>query len=213
MTRRPRLYLILTRDRFLGLCAGIAPEIACVTSLGSNTDQVVRRISPTVNSTRSSTLTTPNVKALLNIALENQRRTISWVIILAGFIFLLGLFSVLLLQWNVKNVQQNPNAGRKIMILKRMMLCFLWASTALAFGAALTASQLARTLQHTSHSPSNMITDSLIVEAGAGFQVLQWLAALFSFFFSVGISSISTGQAERRLDFKGPSSFDDVPEF
>lgn len=174
---------------------------------------MVKHISLIVDSARSSTLTTPNVKALLSIALENQERTISWVIILAGFAFLLGLLSVLLLQWNLMKVQQKPNAGRKIMILKRMVLCFLWASTALAFGAALTASQLARTLQYTSRSPTNMRTDSLIVEAGAGFQVLQWLAASFSFFFSLGISSISTGQGERRLDSKGPTSFDDVPDF
>lgn len=174
---------------------------------------MVKHISLIVDSARSTTLTTPNVKALLGTALENQKRTISWVIILAGIAFLLGLLSVLLLQWNLKQVQQKPNAGRKIMILKRMMLCFLWASTALAFGAALTASQLARTLHHTSRSPTNMITDSLIVETGTGFQVLQWLAASFSFFFSIGISLISTGQGKRRLDSKGPSSFDDVPDF
>lgn len=187
--------------------------MACVPSIGSTAEQVIKQISLAVNAARSSTLSTPKVRSLLAIALENQKRTISWVILVAGFSFLLGLLSVLLLQWNLKKIQQKPNAGRKIMILKRMTLCLVWTSTALAFGASLTASQLAKTLRHTSHSSVSIIASSLVIEGGAGLHALQWLAASSSFFFSTGISLILSDAGESRFEAKGPSSFDDMPDF
>lgn len=92
---------------------------------------------------RSSTLSSPRVKSLLKIALDNQSKTIPFVLLAGGILFLFGFLSVLLLQFEKKKVQRKPNAARKITVLKRLMLCFVWTSTALAFGASFSTTQLA----------------------------------------------------------------------
>ena len=135
-------------------------------------------------------LSSPRVKTLLQIALNNQSRTIYIFLLLAGFSFLFGLLMLLSLHINMHKAQQKPSAGHKKMILKRLMLTFSWTSTALAFGAALAATQLAKSLQHTSTTNATVVASSLLVEGGAGLQVLQWLAASSSLLFSAGVSSI-----------------------
>ena len=160
-------------------------------------------------------LSNANVKALLKVALDNQRRTVAWVLPTAGILFLLSLLSLLLLHWDQEKTQQTFDS-RKFMMLKRMTISLVLVSTMLAFSAALAASQLARSLQHNSHSSSSLIVDTVVVEAGAGLQVLQWLAASFSIFFSTGISLIlsdSEGNSDSSFMAKGPSSFDNTPEF
>lgn len=137
----------------------------------------------------------------------------SWVLLAAGSSFLCGLISVLLLQLNLKKVQEKPNAGRKVMILRRLMLCFVWTSTALAFGASFSTTQLARTLQHTSPSSNSIVTDLLVIQGGASLQALQWLAASFSFFFSTGVSSIFVDIGVDQSVPKMAPTYGDVPDF
>lgn len=163
---------------------------------------------------RSSALSTPKVKTLLRIALDTQSKTMSFVLLAAGFSFLFGLFSVLLLQIDLKKVQRKPTAARKIMVLKRLMLCFVWTSTALAFGAAFATTQLAKIIQHSSTSSVSVVSPTLVIEGGTGVQVLQWLAASFSFLFATGVSSIfmEAGKHQHSAS-KGAASFDEAPEF
>ena len=142
---------------------------------------------------RSSTLSNPHVKTLLKIALDTQANTISWVLVAAGITYLLSLLLILILQFNRKRVQRKPTTARKIMVLKRMTLFFVWLSAALVFGASLATSQLARAIHRTSASSVGIVASSLVIEAGQGVQVLQWLATSFSFWFATGISSIFAG--------------------
>lgn len=100
------------------------------------------------------------------------------------------------------------------MILKRLMLYFLWTSTALAFSASLTTTQLARTIQRTSTSSTSVVANSLIIEGGMGLQVLQWLAASLPIFFATGVSSIFVGAGgDGQSATKDAFSSDDVPEY
>ncbi|KAL8918050.1 MAG: hypothetical protein Q9208_007572 [Pyrenodesmia sp. 3 TL-2023] len=188
--------------------------MACIPSLGITAEQVIKRISLNVNAARSSALSTPKVKALLKIALDTQSKTMSFVLLAAGFSFLFGLLSVLLLQIDLKKVQRKPTAARKFMALKRLMLCFVWTSTALAFGAAFATTQLAKIIQQTSPSSVSVVSDSLVIEGGTGIQVLQWLAASFSFLFATGVSStfMEAGKHQQSTS-KGAASFDETPEF
>lgn len=202
--------------------------MTCTTSAGSDTEQLVKRISLNVNAgtyqcrsisslstilgaadfvvqipcasvklltvvsppARSSILSSPRVKALLKVALDSQSKTMPFAFLAAGILFLFGLLSVLLLQFEHKKAQRKANAARKITVLKRLMLCFVWTSTALAFGASFSTTQLAKMIQRTNASSVSVVSQSLVIEAGAGLQVLQWLAASFSFLFSTGVSSI-----------------------
>ncbi|KAL9004767.1 MAG: hypothetical protein Q9188_002424 [Gyalolechia gomerana] len=169
---------------------------------------------PTGYFARSSTLSVPHVKALLKIALDNQAKTISWVLLAAGISFVFGLLFVFLPQFNLKRVQRKPTAARKIMILKRLMLCFLWTSTALAFSASLTTTQLARTIQRPSTSSTSIVANLFIIEGGMGLQVLQWLAASLSTFFATGVSSIFVGAGgDGQSATKDAFGSDDVPEY
>ncbi|KAL9031068.1 MAG: hypothetical protein Q9196_000878 [Gyalolechia fulgens] len=200
------------------MCAGIAPALACAPSLGATADQTVKQISLNMNAVhqiaRSSTLSNPRVEALLKVALDNQAKTISWVLLAAGISFFFGLLSVLLLQFNLKRVQREPTAARKSMIVKRLMVCFIWTSTALAFGASLATTQLARAIQHPSSSATSVVAHSLIIEGGTGVQVLQWLAASLSFFFATGVSSIFDGVGEdQEWNVKGATRSDDTDDF
>ncbi|KAI4172851.1 MAG: hypothetical protein LQ346_008515, partial [Caloplaca aetnensis] len=119
---------------------------------------------------RSSALSAPKAKALLKIALDTQSKTSSFVLLAAGFSFLFGLFSLLLLQIDLKKVQRKPTAARKILVLKRLMFGFVWTSTALAFGAAFATTQLAKVIQHTSSNSVSIVSSSLVVEGGTGVQ-------------------------------------------
>ena len=166
-----------------------------------------------VNEARSRTLTNPSVRSLFKIALDNQKKMIAWILVAGGISFLCSLLSLLIYQVNLKKVHQEPNNGRKILILKRLTFCLLWSSTSLAFGASLITTQLARVLQHTSQSSISVVTSSLVIEGGIGLQVLQWLAAAFSFMFSAGISAILIRVRESPFIAKGPPSFDEVPDF
>ena len=163
---------------------------------------------------RSTTLSSPRVKALLKIALDSQKRTMPFIYLAAGILFLFGLLAVLLLQFETKKVQRKPNAARKITILKRLMLCFLWTSTALAFGASFSSTQLAKIIQRTDTSSVGVISQSLIIEAGVGLQVLQWLAASFSFLFSAGVSSIFMVAGDHQTTASKTSlGSGDIPDF
>lgn len=137
-----------------------------------------------------------------------------FVFLAGGILFLFGLLSVLLLQLEKKKVQRKPNATRKIIVLKRLMLCFVWTSTALAFGAAFSTTQLAKIVQRTTASSVAVVTQPLVIEGGAGLQALQWLAASFSFFFSTGVSSIfmETGDHQKTAP-RSTYDPDDVPSF
>ncbi|KAL8993364.1 MAG: hypothetical protein Q9169_006397 [Polycauliona sp. 2 TL-2023] len=190
------------RIGYFGVCAGVVPELACIASSGSTPEQVIKRISVNVNAgeyqspfhqSASVAVACPlygTAKSLLKIALDNQSKTMPFVLLTAGILFLLGLLLVLLLQFETKKVQRKTNSARKITIFKRLMLCLVWTSTALAFGAAFSTTQLSKIIQRTNASSVSVVTQSLIIEPGAGLQVIQWLAASFSFFFSVGVSSI-----------------------
>ncbi|KAL8901657.1 MAG: hypothetical protein Q9207_005089 [Kuettlingeria erythrocarpa] len=183
--------------------------MACIPSLGITTDQVIKRISMKVNAARSSALSAPKAKVVLKIALDTQRKTSSFVLLAAGFSFLFGLFSLLLLQIDLKKIQRKLTAARKIIILKRLMLCFVWTSTALVFGAAFATTQLAKVIQHTSSTSGSVVSNSLVVEGGTGVQVLQWLAASFSFLASAGVSSIFMDAGKhRQLISKEPANFE-----
>lgn len=163
---------------------------------------------------RSNTLSTPNVRRLLQIALDNQNKTVSYVLLAAGFFFLFGLLSLLILQITLRKAQPKPNAARKVKILKRLMLSFLWTSTALAFGASFATTQLAKILQRTSTSATSVVAESLVIEQGAGLEALQWLAAAFSFLFTTGVAWMFLDAGDRQHSMrKGDSGFDDVPEF
>ena len=133
-----------------------------------------------------------------------------FVFLAAGILLLFGLLSVLLLQFEHKKAQRKTNAARKNTILKRLMLCFVWTSTALAFGASFSTTQLAKMIQRTNASSVSIVSQSLFVEAGAGLQVLQWLAASFSFLFSMGVSSIFmvTGDHQETASKGNPGSVD-----
>lgn len=195
------------RAGYFGICAGIAPALTCVSSSGSSTDQVVERISVNVDTARSNTLSNPRVRALLKIALDNQSKTISWVLLAGGIFFLLGLLFVLLLQFSRKSAQRKPTTARKMMVQRRLMLFFIWTSTALAFGASLATTQLAKIVNRTSASSTSVVANSLLIEPGTGLQVLQWLAATFSFSFAIGVSSIFTGAGgDQDSSIKGTSS-------
>ena len=149
---------------------------------------------------RSSILSSPRAQAVLKIALDSQSKLMPFVFLAAGFMFVFGLICVLLLQFETKKAQRKVTAARKIIILKRLMLCFVWISTALATGASFSSTQLAKIIQRTNASSVSVVLPSLVVEAGAGIQVLQWLAASFSFLFSIGVSSIFmvTGDHQQR---------------
>ncbi|KAI4184861.1 MAG: hypothetical protein L6R41_004467 [Letrouitia leprolyta] len=138
-------------------------------------------------------LSNPRVKKLLKVALNIQAKTISWVFLAAGIFFLLGLLFVLLLQFNRKSAQPKPTTPRKIMVQRRLMLFFVWASTALAFGAALATTQLAKVVQRGSPSSTSVVSTTLIIKEGTSVEILQWLAASFSIFFAMGVSSIFVG--------------------
>ncbi|KAL9022582.1 MAG: hypothetical protein Q9185_000293 [Variospora sp. 1 TL-2023] len=199
---------------FYGLCVGTAPQLACIPSLGVTPDQVIKEISLNVNAARSNILSTPNVRRLLKIALDNQNKTMSYVLLAAGFFFLFGLLSLLILQITLRKAQPKPNAARKVKILKRLMLSFLWTSTALAFGASFATTQLAKILQHTSTSATSVVAESLVIEQGAGLEALQWLAAAFSFLFTTGVAWMFLDAGDRQHSMrKGDSGSDDVPEF
>ena len=163
---------------------------------------------------RLSTLSSPGGKYLLKIALDNQSNTMPFVILAGGILFLLGLLPVLLLQFEEKRVQRKPNAARKMTVLKRLMLCFVWTSTACAFAASFSTTQLARVIQRTNISSIGVVMQSIIVESGAGHQALQWLAASCCFLFSTGISSIfmATGD-HQRLASKGTLDSNHIADF
>ncbi|KAL8756245.1 MAG: hypothetical protein Q9199_003067 [Rusavskia elegans] len=185
--------------------ADFAVKIPCVpeTQLATN-----------FSTARSSTLSSPRVISLLKIALDDQSKTMPFVLLAGGILFLFGLLSVLLLQLEKKKVQRKPNAARKIIVLKRLMLCFVWTSTALAFGASFSTTQLAKIIQRTDTSSVSVVSQSLVIEAGAGLQALQWLAASFSFLFSIGVASIFmvTGDHQKTAS-KGASGSDDIADF
>ena len=190
--------------------------MACVPSLGASADQVINRISTNVNATRSSRLTDPHVKTLLSIALDSQSKTIVWVLLLSGISFLFSLLFLLLLQLDLKKVQRKLNADRKIMVLRHLMLSFVWTSTALAFGASLATSQLAKVLQHTSNVAISVVAPSITIQGGSGLQALQWLVFALSVFFSTGVSLIFPQvQGGRSMNKEMPSFQDvhDVPDF
>ncbi|KAI4217809.1 MAG: hypothetical protein LQ349_009012 [Xanthoria aureola] len=202
------------RVGYFGLCAGAFPDLACITSLGSDTEQMLKRFSLNFNADRLSTLSSPRGKYLLKIALDNQSNTMPFVLLAGGILFLFGLISVLLLQFEEKRVQRKPNAARKMTVLKRLMLCFVWTSTACAFAASFSTTQLARIIQRTNTSSISVFLQSIIIEPGAGLHALQWLAASCCFLFSTGISSIfmATGD-HQRLASKGTLDSNHIADF
>ncbi|KAL8671591.1 MAG: hypothetical protein Q9168_003915 [Polycauliona sp. 1 TL-2023] len=183
---------------------------------GVDPEQLVKRISVNVNAARSSTLSSPKVKALLKIALDTQSKTMPFVLLAAGIMFLLGLLSVLLLQFETKKAQRKSNAARKITVLKRLMLCLVWTSTALAFAASFSTTQLSNISQRTGARSDGVVAQSLIIEPGTGVQVLQWLAASFSLFFSAGVSSVFMVNGDHQgTSWKGTSTLrsGDIDDF
>lgn len=169
---------------------------------------------PDLSTDRSSTLSSPKVKELLKIALDNQTKIIPLFLLAAGMSFLFGLLSALLLEFETRKAQGKCNTARKITIVRRLMLCFLWTSTALAVGAAFSTTQLAEIVRSTTASSVGVITHSLVIEGGTSLQVLQWLAASFNFLFSTGLSSIfmEVGDHQNSAS-KNDYPPDDVPSF
>ena len=161
-------------------------------------DHVIASIADIPNATSSSILTDSTNKTLIDIALTVQSKTIYWVLIVAGLAFLLALLVLLLLQLHLIKAQPKPNAARKKLILKRLLLTCAWVSTALVFAASLETTQTATNLRHTAapgakaaqHVSQSVISDTLVIEPGVVFQTLQWLAFCFSFFFCTGVSSV-----------------------
>ncbi|KAL8871043.1 MAG: hypothetical protein Q9174_003046 [Haloplaca sp. 1 TL-2023] len=199
-----------SRVGYFGICVGTASELACVASVGSSAEDVVKRISRNVNEARSSILSSPRAQAVLKIALDTQSKLMPFVILAAGFMFIFGLICVLLLQLETKKAQRKVNSARKITVLKRLMLCFVWTSTALAISAAFSMTQLAKMVHRNNASSVSVVSSSLVVEAGAGVQVLQWLAASFSFLFSIGMASMFMVTGDHHVNGRsGSGSGDD----
>lgn len=161
-------------------------------------DHVIASIANDSNATSSSILTDSTNKALIEIALTIQSKTIYWVLIVAGLALLLAFLVLLLLQLHLKRAQPKPNAARKKLIFKRLLLTCAWVSTALVFAAALSTTQTAANLRHTvapgvnadQHVSQSFVSDTLVIEPGVVLQTLQWLAFSFPLFFCTGVSSV-----------------------
>lgn len=139
-------------------------QTMCIPTKGRSSNQVMSQIIGSPGSGQSS------AKTIFDTGLEFQSTVIYWIILTAGILYMLGLVSLSLLKIKMKKTAHSLSQ-------QRVTMCFLWTSTALAFAASLSVTQIVNTLEI-------WPTQSLAMETGTAVQVLQWLATSFSLLFS-----------------------------
>ena len=129
-------------------------------------------------------------ESLFSLALDLQTKIIISLLAVAGALFFIGLFFLVLLKRNFKTYA-NAAALKRRKFHRQGLFSATWASVGFALASVASLDQTTGALQYATKAIS---LSPVYITSGIALRVLQWLILAFSATFAIGISSIFTSR-------------------
>ncbi|KAI9671970.1 MAG: hypothetical protein M1817_002299 [Caeruleum heppii] len=132
---------------------------------------------------------------LINVALQLQTRILGYLLLAAGFLFIIGLFVLALCMARLKSRKSETHSGARAAgaTQKKFLLGLLWLAAITELVAALSILQAVNAMVFLTEQGAS---GNLRVVSGVALQGLQWAICGFSLMFAGGVTAILASSSD-----------------